>query len=158
MNLSDFLGAKAATQAEKLIAALNKEKESAVKSKVAAHSKVFASKSPDEQKSLRAEASTAARMTGPGFAVQPCPACGSAGILRGDLVRSLKPEFEEETAELFIEEVFLASAFQCPACGLKLDNVEEIHIAGLEPTFSETRSTDLHEMFQPEYYDDYMNM
>jgi hypothetical protein len=155
---ADLLGTEVSRQAEKLVATLNKEQESAVKSKVAAHSKVFSSKPPEEQKALRAEAAIATKMIGHGSSEQKCPACQSPGVLRGDLARSLKPEFEEETAELFVEEVYLANAFHCPACDLSLDNVEEINLAGLEPTFSQTRSTDLHEMFQAEYHDDHMNM
>lgn len=157
-RLSDLLGAAPAEHAEKIIATLNKEKESAVKSKIAAHAKVFAAKAPPDQDKLRANAALRMLLLDAGNTKENCPACGSMGRLQGELIRSLKPEFEEETAELLIEEVFLADSFSCPACDLTLDNIEEIHLAGLEPTFKQTRSTDLHELFQPEHEHDYMNM
>jgi predicted RNA-binding Zn-ribbon protein involved in translation (DUF1610 family) len=157
-DLSDLLGLKVASQAEKLIATLNKDKETAVKSKIAAHAKVFAEKKAEEQEKLGKEAAAATKLLRHGATRQKCPACGSTGALKGELLKSLKPEFEEESAHLFMEEVFTADSFLCPACGLSLANLEEIHWAGIEPTFSQTRSTDLHELFQREYYDDYMNM
>jgi len=157
-RLSDLLGAEPAEHAEKIIATLNKEKESAVKGKIAAHAKVFAAKAEPEQNKLRSNAELRVLLLDAGSTKEKCPACGSTGRLHGELIKSLKPEFEEETAELLIEEVFLADSFSCPACGLTLENIEEIHLGGLEPTFNQTRSTDLHELFQPEYDGDYMNM
>jgi hypothetical protein len=55
-TLNDFLGPEVAASAEKLIASLNKEQESAVKSTIAAHAKVFNTKPEEEQKKLRARA------------------------------------------------------------------------------------------------------
>jgi len=157
-ELADLLGEKVALQAEKLIGSLNKEKEGAVKSKIASYAKVFAEKAPEVQEKLRQDADAATRLLPHGSTKQKCPACGSTGRLQGELLKSLKPEFEEESAQLLMEEVFVADTFLCPACDLSLVSLEEIHWAGLEPTFTQTRSTDLHELFQAEYYDDYMNM
>ncbi len=87
--------------------------------------------------------------------VQACPACESNGILEGKLIKELKPRYEE--GELLIDEEYQADSFKCSACGLVLNTVNEVTWADIEPMFTATRSTDLHEFFQPEG-PDYENM
>lgn len=41
---------------------------------------------------------------------------------------------------------------------MHLGTVDEVGLAGVDLRFTERTSTSLHEMFQPELDDDYMNM
>ncbi len=139
-KLEQLLGNDDATAARKLINTLNKQIKTDVKARVSAHSKVFSEKSKEEQGELRQAAkASVAVMFGP-RASDTCPACGSQGIIRGEL------------------EEYLATGFRCVACGLELRNVEEVTRAGIEPRFSKQTSTSLHELMEPDYYDEYMNM
>ncbi len=155
-SLEDYLGDEVAKSAEKLIIALDREEEHKVKTKIAAHSKVFLDKTVKEQRALRqiAEADTGSLPTG--TTRQGCPACKSHARLEGGWIKDSKPFFEDN--QIQVERVFLAIGLRCTACGLKLTNVNEIHVAEIEPRFSQYASTDLHELFQPEYEDEYMNM
>jgi hypothetical protein len=155
-SLADLLGDEIAQSAEKLIAALNKGLETSVKSMIAAHAKVFNLKPPDEQAKLRTTAEVVAQTYRRNAVGHVCPACGSRGVLAGELIKSMKPVLEE--GDLIVEQVFLASQFTCTACGLNLKNINEIHWANIEPRFSLHASTSLHELYQPEYEDEYDNM
>lgn len=155
-TLNEYLGDEVATSALKLISTLAKETEHGVKSKVAAHRKVFAERGEEERKRLRSKAELALAVLEPGLTTHECPACKSEGMLKGELIKELKPVYEEE--QLVVDQEYLASEFKCLACGLTLHSVEEIAHAGIEPTFSHRRATDLHELFQPEFDYEYDNM
>jgi hypothetical protein len=60
--------------------------------------------------------------------------------------------------ELVVEKTFLATNLSCSACELELRDIEELHAAGVEPHFSALVHTSLHEFYEPEEYDPYMNM
>jgi hypothetical protein len=155
-TLVDYLGVELAGPAEHLIATLSEELITSVRSKIAAHARVFEDKPTEEQESLRTLAESRARLTPTGLTTHPCPACGSDGLLRGDLIKQLRPEYEEEM--LLVDQEYLAVEFKCLACDLALHSPEEVAPSGIEPRFSQRRATSLHELFEPEYYDEYMNM
>lgn len=155
-NLVDYLGKEVGESAEQLVAALNREEESKVKSKIAAHARVFRDKSPKEQRQLMQQAKLQTEDFDIGDMRHKCPACDGDALLEGGWIRDSKPFFKDD--ELLVERVFLAAKLKCGACGLNLTNVNEIYIAGIEPRFSQYVATDLHEVFQPEYVDEYMNM
>ena len=155
-KLESLLGTSDAKAAKKLIGTLNKQIEATVRSKVAAHSKVFAGRDEDEQEELRQTAKSRANSMFIPHAIEQCPACSSEGIIRGELIRTLPLKYEDET--LFVDEEYLASQFNCAACGLALNNLEEISHAGLEPRFTRQTATSLHELMEPDYYEEYMNM
>jgi hypothetical protein len=155
-SLEDFLGGKVAASASKLINTLNVEMQQNVKQRIAAHSKVFLDKDPKEQEKLRSVAESRIKLLPHGATAEPCPACQSFGVLRGELMKETKPKYEQET--LSVERELIAVEFMCLACGLALHSPEEIAQTPIEPRFSQQRATDLHELFQPEEYDEYMNM
>lgn len=155
-SLEDFLGTDVATAAEKLIRALSKELESAVKSRIAAHAKGFQEKPEPERAKLRDGAQAHSQVLAYTHASQLCPACGSKGLLRGELIKELKPLYEDEA--LLIDQELLAVEFRCPACELVLHSPEEIAHTAIEPRFRKRRETDLHELFEADYGDEYMNM
>jgi hypothetical protein len=155
-SLQDLLGKETAATALKMIAALNKEMESKIKSSIAAHAKVFGEKTPEERQRLTVAANASVVRLELGTVAAKCPSCSSPALLSGELIRSSQPKFEE--GHLVVEEVYLSEELECVACQLRLAGVQEIHWAGLEPQFVDYRYTDLHEYFQPEHEDPYMNM
>jgi predicted RNA-binding Zn-ribbon protein involved in translation (DUF1610 family) len=155
-TLDEFVGAEVADSAAKLINTLSKEIESAVKTRIAAHRKVFESKTDDERNKLLADAQAVVLTVPHGSVAATCPACRSQGILRGDLIKELKPVYEDY--ELRMDQQFLAAEFNCPVCGLHLRTVEEVSFADFEPRFSQSRITSLHELYEPEWYEEYDNM
>jgi hypothetical protein len=156
-SLPDLLGKEVAKSAEVLVKALDKELEAAVKSKVAAHKKVFTGKSAAEQKKLREQSeASAARYSMGTFSSHECPACGGKGMLGGVLIKELKPVYEGEM--MSVDRELLAVVFKCFSCGLDLNSPDEIAHTSIEPRFTARTSTSLHEIFDPEEIDPYMNM
>jgi predicted RNA-binding Zn-ribbon protein involved in translation (DUF1610 family) len=155
-EMSDFLGPEIANSALQLIGALNAKIVGSVKSKIAAHAKVFTSKSNQEQEELLLAAKAAKVILGAGEASRQCPACGGDGTLTGSKVKEFAEEYVD--GELQMEVQYLASGFNCPSCGLALKGVEEIVHAGLDTHFLKTTSTSLHDLYEPEYYQEYDNM
>ena len=68
--------------------------------------------------------------------------------------------FPEEyvDGELQIEVQYLAFGFKCPSCGLTLKGVDEVIHGGLATHFLKTTSTSLHDLYEPEYQQEYDNM
>jgi hypothetical protein len=53
---------------------------------------------------------------------------------------------------------YLSTSFQCKACELPLNSIEEIAHAGLPTHFKRIESTSLHDLYEPEHYVEYDNM
>ena len=73
------------------------------------------------------------------------------------------PRFKElpeqySDGELYNEVEYLAVAFKCKACELSLGSIEEIAHAGLPTHFKKVESTSLHDLYEPEHYQEYDNM
>lgn len=113
------------------------------------HASAFNAKTDDERTRLQEEAAAATRFVDEGEKAQPCPACGSSGLLSGDLSAESEPMYDSGT--LFVE-------FHCAACGLTLGTIEEQALADIPLRFKDTRTTELHESFQADYMDDDENM
>jgi hypothetical protein len=155
-TLTEFLGDDVGGAAEGLVTAFATAQEKVVKDKVSQHRKGFEAKPPDERAKLSEEAEREARMLPLGRTSRLCPACGSTGILRGELIRELEPVYEE--GELLVDQEYTATTFNCGACGLSLATIDEVGLAGVDVRFTERTATSLHERFQPEFGDDYENM
>ncbi|MER2513668.1 MAG: hypothetical protein ABTQ25_14820 [Nitrosomonas ureae] len=154
--LEAFLGLEIAKTADALIATLARQTETAVKRRIADQAKSFSQKKPAARKQLVFEATIALKTTSPGTTKEACPSCRTEGILSGSLIKELSPEYMHD--RLYIDQEFLANQFECLACGLRLQDVEEIAAAGLEPRFADHRETNLHELYQPEMMYEYDNM
>jgi len=59
---------------------------------------------------------------------------------------------------LVVQEIYLATSFVCGGCGLELRDLAEVHWGGVEPHYTHVVHTDLHEFYEPEVFDSYMNM
>jgi hypothetical protein len=154
--MEELLGDDVAKSASLIIKSLAKKALKSVKVRISAHEKVFKAKDDKERRKLRDDAENRTRFRKHGTKRHDCPACGSHGLLRGELIKELQPFYEEE--HLYVDEELLAVEFKCPACELHLANPEEIAYSSIEPRFRDTRITDLHEMFEAEEEDPYMNM
>jgi hypothetical protein len=158
-DLDDLLGPDLARAANRLIKALLKEAAKAVRGRIAKHAKTFSALPSEERASLATTAAVKAALLAPlapGATAVDCPACRSRAIMRGELIKEMKPRYADEMLLVGLE--FLATSLKCVACGLDLNNIEEVHHAGLEPRFLGQRSTDVHELYESDYEGDYMNM
>lgn len=85
--------------------------------------------------------------------VTSCPICGSDGILDG--YTELSGEMDEDgLSNPFLD--FFATAFHCDDCGLSLEDVEELELAGMEIHYD--RSSELDKWFselESESYGEY---
>ncbi len=153
--LPDLFGEEAPS-AEGLIKALKADKLNAVKAKIAAHSKVFEGKEVKERKLIAGQQETlSAQWYGTETKVK-CPACGSWARLQGTVERVSRPIYDE--GELFVKNVVLANRIECKACGLILADIDELHIAEIEPHFEYNEVTGLHEYHEPDFGPEYDNM
>lgn len=154
--LSDFLGKSGATMANEIIKTLNESVLSNVKSRIAAHNRVFASKSDAEKKKLLDAASSI--MAGPSYnqCACTCPACNARAIITGTRFKELPEQYAD--GELYNEVEYLAAGFKCGACELSFISIEEIAHAGLRTHFKKVESTSLHDLYEPEHYQEYDNM
>ncbi len=154
--LESFLGKQGAAMAAELVKTLNEGVLSAVKAKIAAHHKVFEAKPADEKKRLLEAASSMLSLPGHNQYACICPACGGRGTLTGTRFKELPEQYSE--GELYMEVEYLTTSFQCKACELSLGSIEEIAHAGLPTHFKKHQSTSLHDLYEPEHYQEYDNM
>jgi len=155
-SLEGFLGGDLTKPAEGMVNSLKEEILKAVKTRIAEHSRAFSARSSEEQVALRVKTAAAATGLKSWQRKETCPACGSDGILAGDLIQELEPEYADGV--LYITEEYLATGFDCAACELVLRRVEEITVAGIEPRFTGLRETSLHELYEHDFMDEYDNM
>lgn len=151
-DLSLYLGIEEAPYAQKLIESQTQEILGEVKKRIASFKGVFDSKSDEEKEEARKVAQTGVlenRCT-------PCPACGCAAVLSGDLVKEAAPVYED--GALLTERTYSVTSLQCKGCGITLKNIDEVLAAEVKPRFTEWEGTDLHEMHYDEIYSEYDNM
>jgi hypothetical protein len=154
--LDNFLGKQGAGMATEQIKTLNEAVLSAVKAKIAAHHKVFEAKTADEKKKLLDATSSIFTSPSHNQYAFKCPACGGQGTLSGNRFKELPEEYSE--GELYMEVEYVPTSFHCKACELSLGSIEEIAHAGLATHFKKVESTSLHELYEPEHYQEYDNM
>lgn len=59
---------------------------------------------------------------------------------------------------MVVRQNYRAKSFQCHACGLELNSLSEVIEVGIRTQFSAQRSATLHELFEDDLMDAYMNM
>lgn len=155
-TLSEFVGVEAASSAASLVKALNDEVLKAVSQRVAAHKAVWNGKADEEKATLAHTALAATAILNWGEVMRPCPVCGSNGTLRGTQVKVFPEKYEDE--ELTVDVEFLSDEFKCVACGFFLKSTEEVAHTDLPTHFIESRSTNLHELYEHDYQQEYDNM
>lgn len=155
-TLTDLLGEDEAKSAEALIGALKADKTSTVKSKIAAHKKVFEEK-PLRERERIAQQQTLLSQSWFALATKVrCPACECWARLQGDVERVSRPIYDGD--DLFVRNKVLANRLECKGCGLVLADIDELHIAEIEPHFEFNELTELHEYHEPDFGIEYDNM
>ena len=155
-TLADYFGADEAAVADELIKAKDSAKRGDVERRVAQHRAAFAGLTEERRRTL-VEVQEAASIGWPHPASGTnCPACGCRALMIGRLERSSDPMFRD--GALVVQEIYLTTSLSCAACGLELHDVSEVHWGGVEPHYERVVHTDLHEFYEPEDFDAYMNM
>jgi hypothetical protein len=155
-SLADLFGDDEAKTGEELVKALKTEKLSAVKSKIAAHKKVFDDKPLSERTQIRVQQETLASSWYGTQTKVACPACECLARLQGTLERVSEPFYDGK--QLLVKNVLLANRLECKACGLVLADIDELHIAEVEPHFEYYEATELHQYHEEDYGQEYDNM
>lgn len=154
-TLEDFIG-KDAKKAEELIDESKKNVLSAVKSRIANHKAVFDGHTEEKRLELSKEAERDSDKWDANGDSILCPACGSQGVVHGYMINESEPKLDDDF--FYSIQTYRANKFMCKACNLSLNGTSEIIAAELEITFTKSYELDLHDHFQLESYDDYMNM
>jgi hypothetical protein len=76
--------------------------------------------------------------------------------LTGTRFKELPEQYSD--GDLYMDVEYLPTSFQCKACELSLGSIEEIAHAGLPTHFTKVESTSLHDLYEPEHYQEYDNM
>jgi hypothetical protein len=144
-SLESLFGVEEATAAEQMIAAARDESAKSVLKTVQARKVLWEATPKGEQERLALQSSTwAARHAGHR---EKCPACGSDGLLTGE--PSSAPVRRLEGDSIIETQIFLPSAFECIACGLKIGSLSQLHAVGLSASFKATSTFDAVDYFAP---------
>lgn len=154
-TLGDYFGTDEAETGHKLIAARQTKKRGEIERRIVEHRGMFERKPADERAGLAAQAVAATAWRHPGTPVH-CPACQSSALLDGSLENTSEPKFED--GALVVDQRYLANVLTCGACGLMLRDIEELLVGNVQPHYTITVHTDLHEYYSPDEVDSYMNM
>lgn len=155
-SMEEYFGAELAGLGNQHISTLGEEVSGEVKRRIEEHIKIFRAMGEQDQAAAQGAAAVATRIGRPNSDSRTCPACGSSGFLGGAPVRELEPTFSD--GELLVERQFLATDYECLGCGLVLKGLSQIVHAGIEPHFSISESTSLHELYEAEHFEEYDNM
>ena len=156
-SLEDFVGPEEAKAAGVMLQAVADEAAKSVQKQINAFAEVWKTKNPEEQEELRKAAGRHARPW-KGHVVQ-CPSCACHGLLTGEDIKQQPPSLEGD--ELVVRTSVLPTAFECIACGLKINGHSQLHAAGLGGQFTNTATYDPVEYYAveeenpgPEYNND----
>ena len=155
-SLTDYFGPEEAGVAVDLIEAKQSAGRNKVQRRIALHREEFAQKADDEKRML-AEAQKAASVgwSHPASNTE-CPSCECRALISGRLERTSDPMFKDDA--LVVINVYLTTSLTCGACGLELRDLAEINLASVQSHYEYAVHTDLHEFYEPDDLDTYMNM
>lgn len=144
-SLQDFLGTEEAAVARKLIEAEVDGSAKAVRGDIEAHKTVWSGKLPAEKATLKTQASIwSTRQSGHRV---DCPACGCAALIMGEPVSAPSQRLEDD--EIIETQEYLPAQFECIACGLKINGLSKLAVAGLSDRFKKTQTYDAAEYYAP---------
>ena len=155
-DLEDLLGPEEAAGAREMLKASAVGMEALVKQLIADHRKAFDDKPNEERQKLRNDSSLHALMSHGALAeMVDCPACSSRNHVTGRPIRKSKPYYEEDS--LLEEVTCLSESYSCFACNLSLPSASHLQWSGIEPQFTVSLETSLHDHQEFEYYEEYEN-
>ncbi|HCI03635.1 TPA: hypothetical protein DE059_01780 [Candidatus Peribacteria bacterium] len=144
-ELSDLFGDEEAKNAEELLGEKRAEVKGQVESKIAAHRKVFESKSKKErEEASKAADKEATKLSWHGHHKAECPACHSQASITGEAYGREKVSHED--GDVVVRQPVSPLGFNCTACGLKLTGYAELEVAGLGGRYTRTST------YSPEDY------
>lgn len=121
------------------------------KSLIAAHKKVFESKSEDEINTLKAEAEKQGEILSYSKHHRvKCPACDSVATVQGEVYG--KDQIENTIDEIIVRQTVIPTKFTCAACGLKLNGYGQLSTAGVGDHFTHRTN------YTPEEYYDMVSL
>lgn len=146
MALRDLIGEEEAAVALKLIDVANDDSAKAVQGDIDAHRKVWAAKTDEERTTLRQSAAVwATRQAGHRVT---CPACESRALVNGEPVSVPVQKFDG--GEITVTQEHLPNRFECIACGLKINGLSRLVVAGLGERYKKTYVYNPAEYYVPE--------
>jgi hypothetical protein len=134
-TLEDLIGTEEAKIALQTLIGKRTEIEAVVKSKIAAHKKVFESKPEEDRTSaiLNAE-KTASELSWKGAHKTKCPACGCSASFTG--IAYGKEQVTHADGEIVVRQPVSPRTFSCSACSLTLASYAELDVCGLGGRYS----------------------
>lgn len=155
-NLEDLLGPEEAEGAREVLKASAKGMESLVKQLIADHRRAFDARPEEDKQKLRGDAEFRSLMSHTELSeVVACPACSSKNLVTGRPIRKSRPYYEDDS--LLEAVTCLSESYLCSACNLSLPSASHLQWSGVEPQFTVSLETSLHDHQQFEYYEEYMN-
>jgi hypothetical protein len=152
----DLIGEDDVEEAERLIDDLENSESTKAKEKIARAKAIFNSYTLTD----REERVTLAKLDTSRYDWRnnstSCPACNSLATLYGLQIKTSEPKYENE--ELLSMVTFRAIRLYCKACDLELVSTSELISAEVEVSYTKYSPVTLHDYYQPEYEDEYMNM
>lgn len=146
MTLKDFVGKDEAKVAKMMIVAAADDSAKAVNGEVAAHKRVWLSKSESNRDLLNKQAVIwATRQTGHRVA---CPACEAQGLLNGEPVSAPNRRLNDD--EITETQEYLPAQFECIACGLKISGLSKLSVVNLGERYKQKQTYGAAEYYAPE--------
>lgn len=134
-SLESIFGAEEAKAAKLILKETETKVIEKTKSLIAAHAKVFESKTEEERNELKAEAEKQGEILSHSKHHRvKCPACASGATVTGDVYG--KDQIEHADAEIIVRQTVIPTKFSCIACGLKLTGYGQLSTAGVGDHFN----------------------
>jgi hypothetical protein len=156
-DLEEFLGKEEAGAARKMLVEREQEVTGVIKKKINLHQGWFKQKTEEERVDLGEKSEKYSDKYVRKYRnckTAACPACGSMGVITGEIGSSSEPFLDE--GEITIEIAHIPTGFKCPACSLQLSGYQELHAAGLGDQFTVKQTEDpveFHGIEPKEYID-----
>jgi len=129
-SLTELFGDEEAENADELLKQEKSEVEGKVKSAIAAHKKVFNSKSEKDQNLARASAETLTQqLSWKGHHKVECPSCKSSASVSGVLYGLERVTHDD--GEVVVRQPVSPRKFECSACDLRLNSYAELEVVSM---------------------------
>lgn len=139
-GLGDLFSENQASSAVRMIDALAEDVESDVKQRIADAHRAFEELGEEAKESRGASDIPEAVLEVNHMKVVECPACGTRGLIRGEMSGFSQPQVGETDIERTAS--VLPTAFSCKGCGLRLGSHAEMLHAGLGDQYAITEAED----------------
>lgn len=138
LTTADLIGDDVEREGRALSQEANRRVQARVSERITQASAGYAALTDEEAASRRLPLALISGPPDPTRQIVACPACGSLGIVRTAQIRLLNERVEGD--DLLSDAVFVAEGFECPVCGLALENAAELAAGGIRQRFVVTES------------------